>query len=46
MTEELSQSTNLIYIPICFYYFEDVIENSMCDEEFTFQYVSIISCIA
>ena len=35
-----------IYIPICFYYFEDVIENSMCDEEFTFQYVSIISCIA
>ena len=32
-----------IYIPICFYYFYQVIKKDKARKKFTFQYVSIIS---
>ena len=38
------QLATVIYIPICFYYFVEHIDDTADVRSFTFQYVSIISC--
>ena len=45
-TENIAREAEAIYIPICFYYFKRLGRVFKRAVQFTFQYVSIISCFA